>query len=300
MKDLNAQLPEYRLWHIAFYKFVSLKDPQACATRLREISHAVQGAILVASEGVNGMVAGTEIQINAFEAAMRAELSGAFADMIFKRTKCKTQPFNYMVVRCKREIVPMGIDGIDASDTGTNLSPIQWRELLQRDDVVLLDNRNSFEYRLGHFKTAIDPGVQNFRDFPRYVQENWQQWKADGKKVAMYCTGGIRCEKTSAWMQQFDLDVYQLEGGILNYFKQMPDAEQEWQGECFVFDSRIALNTKLEETPTTAEDVYKAEPDGEWRLNRALRLAGEKGSTVEKDDQSETSAAQFEMKLKTK
>jgi UPF0176 protein len=154
------------------------------------------------------------------------------------------------------------------------LKPQEWRELIARDDVVLLDNRNSFEYKLGRFKGAIDPGVQHFRDFPRYVQDNVSQWKEEGKKVAMYCTGGIRCEKTSAWMRDMGVEVFELQGGILTYLKEMPDAEIDWQGECFVFDSRVALDAKLRETDTTPEDVYKDEPDAEWRLNRAKRLDG--------------------------
>jgi len=158
---------------------------------------------------------------------------------------------------------------------GINVPPTQWRTLIAQEDVVLLDNRNSFEFRLGRFHNAIDPGVANFRDFPNYVKAHVSQWKAEGKRVAMYCTGGIRCEKTTAWMRDFDLPVYQLEGGILNYFAQMPDAERDWDGECFVFDNRIALDTHLQETPTTLEDVYAGEPDGEWRLSRARRLHGD-------------------------
>jgi len=138
--------------------------------------------------------------------------------------------------------------------------------------VVVIDNRNSFEYRLGKFKSAIDPQVANFRDFPNYVEATAQAWKAQGKRVAMYCTGGIRCEKSSVWMREQGLDVFQLEGGILNYFQSMPDAEKDWDGECFVFDNRIALNTKLQETDTTLEQVYDAEPDGQWRIARARRL----------------------------
>ena len=147
-------------------------------------------------------------------------------------------------------------------------------KLITEDDVVLLDNRNSFEFRLGRFKNAIDPHVTNFRDFPKYIEAHASQWKAEGKRVAMYCTGGIRCEKTSAWMQDMDIPVIQLEGGILNYFAQMPDAEKDWEGECFVFDNRIALDTKLHETATTLDDVYGAEPDGEWRIRRAKELDG--------------------------
>jgi UPF0176 protein len=138
--------------------------------------------------------------------------------------------------------------------------------------VVLIDNRNSFEYRLGHFHKAIDPQVAHFRDFAKFMQTHAAEWKAQGKRVAMYCTGGIRCEKTSAWMASNGLQVYQLEGGILNYFARMPDAERDWSGECFVFDNRIALDTQLQETTTTLEQVYEAEPDGAWRLERARRL----------------------------
>ena len=108
----------------------------------------------------------------------------------------------------------------------------------------MIDNRNSFEYRLGRFKHAIDPGVDNFRDFPGYIQAQAPKWKAAGKRVAMYCTGGLRCEKTSSWMQDMGLTVYELDGGILNYFQQMPDADKDWQGECFVFDNRIAATSQ--------------------------------------------------------
>ena len=177
-----------------------------------------------------------------------------------------------MKVYRKPEIVPLGIAGVDASNTGTNVSPEQWRKLIAEDDVVLLDNRNSFEYRLGRFKNAIDPQVTNFRDFPKYVEVHAPAWQAEGKRVAMYCTGGIRCEKTSAWMKELNIPVFQLEGGILNYFQSLPDAEKDFDGECFVFDNRIALDTTLHETATTLEDVYGGEPDGEWRLKRAKEL----------------------------
>ena len=108
-----------------------------------------------------------------------------------------------------------------------------------------------------------------------YVQAHLDEWKAQGKRVAMYCTGGIRCEKTSAWMADLGMPVYQLEGGILNYFREMPDAERDWQGECFVFDNRVALDTRLQETDTTLDDVYTGEPDDQWRLERARRLGAD-------------------------
>jgi UPF0176 protein len=266
--------PSPALIHTAFYKFAEVEDPEAFAVAFRDITSATTGSILLASEGLNGMVAGSSVQIDAFENAVKtdARFGGKFADIVFKRSTCKTVPFRKMKVHVKAEIVPLGIAGVDGRKTGTNVSPADWRKLISEDDVVLLDNRNSFEFRLGRFKNAIDPGVINFRDFPNYVKEHLDEWKRDGKRVAMYCTGGIRCEKTTAWMQDMDVPVYQLEGGILNYFKQMPDAEQDWEGECFVFDNRIALDTKLEETDTTLEDVYVNEPDGPWRLARAKRL----------------------------
>ena len=263
------------LFHSAFYKFVALDAPDAVVDHLRLLTADLLGSILVAEEGINGMVAGSLAQLDAFEAALQtdARFGNKFCGVIFKRSPCTTQPFRKMKVRRKPEIVPLGIDGVDATKAGgIDVSPADWRELIASDDVVLLDNRNSFEFRLGHFQHAIDPLVTNFRDFPAYVKAHADEWKASGKRVAMYCTGGIRCEKTSVWMKDLDLPVYQLEGGILNYFKTMPDAEKDWQGECFVFDNRVALDTKLNETATTVEDVYANEPDGAWRLARAKRL----------------------------
>ncbi len=276
--------------HASFYKFVNLADPPSTVAALQQICDAVnagastgtpesaadtlKGIIWVASEGLNGMLAASLPRLEAFEAALKtnAVFAGAFGDVQFKHSHCTTKPFWKLKIRLKPEVLPLGIDGVDARQTGENLNPQQWRDMLTRDDVVLLDNRNSFEYRLGRFKGAIDPQVQNFRDFPKYIEANVAQWKAEGKTVAMYCTGGIRCEKTSAWMRQFDVPVVQLEGGILNYFLALPDAQKEFEGECFVFDNRIAIDTKLQETTTTFEQVYEGEPDGEWRIARAKRL----------------------------
>ena len=276
------------LFHIAFYKFVPIADVDAVVARLRELTQGVLGSILVASEGMNGMLSGSAQELDAMQAlfendAALQDAQGAplFGGMLFKRTACVTRPFSRMKVHAKTEIVPLGIEGVDAAARmadikKANVSPQEWRKLIAQDDVVVLDNRNSFEYRLGHFEGAVDPQVVNFRDFPAYVVAHADAWKAQNKKVAMYCTGGIRCEKSSVWMQDMGLEVFQLEGGILNYFKQMPDADQDWQGECFVFDNRVALDTALQETPTTVADVYQDESDGPWRLERALRLAGGK------------------------
>ncbi|MDP2066531.1 MAG: rhodanese-like domain-containing protein [Burkholderiaceae bacterium] len=279
--------PAAPLQHTAFYKFARLADPARVAAQLREwTAHpgdglpALTGSILVAAEGVNGMLAGPPEALDAIEQALSAAagpLGGVFAGMVFKRTDCQTVPFRKLKVHLKAEIVPLGIAGVDAAArTGVNVSPQDWRELIAQPDVVLLDNRNSFEFRLGHFANAIDPQVTNFRDFPAYVRAHADEWKREGKRVAMYCTGGIRCEKTSAWMLDLGLTAYQLEGGILNYFKAIPDAGRDWHGECFVFDNRVALDTHLNETATTLEDVYTGAPDGSaddaLRLARARRL----------------------------
>ncbi|CAH0349910.1 hypothetical protein AQB9606_01309 [Aquabacterium sp. CECT 9606] len=265
--------------HESFYKFVAIADPEACTIALREITQGLTGSILVATEGINGMVAAKPEALDAFHEALLADprVAGLFGGMTFKRSPCKTRPFFKMKVHHKPEILPLGVEGVDAiHQTGINVSPQEWRELIKQDDVVLIDNRNSFEFKLGRFKNAVDPQVHTFRDLPRYIEAHVDEWKAEGKRVAMYCTGGIRCEKTSAWMLGMDIPVYQLEGGILSYFAQMPDADKDWEGECFVFDNRIALDTHLQQTDTTAEDVYAGDPDEQWRLQRAKRLA--KGS----------------------
>ncbi|MES2536153.1 MAG: rhodanese-like domain-containing protein [Pseudomonadota bacterium] len=264
----NHPVPHF---HIAFYKFVELEDPDATVIHLRDLTRGLLGSILVAAEGINGVLSGTAPALDAFEQALSAD--SHFSDIVFKRSECKTAPFKRIKIHKKSEIVYLGVDGVNATrKTGISVSPEEWRQLIAEEDVVVIDNRNSFEFRLGKFKSAVDPQVDNFRDFPKYIEANAPAWQAAGKRVAMYCTGGIRCEKTSAWMQDMGIDVYQLEGGILNYFQRMPDAEKDWEGECFVFDNRIALDTRLRETGTTLEDVYGGEPDWEWRLQRAKRL----------------------------
>jgi len=261
------------LVHSAFYRFVALPDPAAVAARLRELASGLLGSILVAGEGINGTVAGEAAAIDGFEQALQddAVFGARFSGMPFKRSACTTAPFARIKVHVRPEIVAVGVPALPV-EAGTSLQPQAWRKFIARDDVVVIDNRNSFEFRLGRFKGALDPQVASFRDFPEFIAAHAPQWLAEGKQVAMYCTGGIRCEKTSGWMHSLGLPVRQLEGGILNYFKALPDAHKDWEGECFVFDNRIALNTQLEESGTTLEDVYRGEPDGQWRIDRARRL----------------------------
>jgi UPF0176 protein len=268
------------LVHTSFYKFTPLAQPQRAADLLRELlsgeaAGGLVGSILLAPEGINGMLAGCPAAVKRIEQALQHEpaFAGAFTGIAFKHSACVTRPFGKVSVKVKKEIVPLGIEMVDARLTGIQVSPLDWGDLIKQPDVVLLDNRNSFEFRLGHFEGAIDPQVANFRDFPDFIRAHASAWKAQGKRVAMYCTGGIRCEKTSAWMLDLGLLAYQLDGGILNYFRQVPDPGRHWKGECFVFDNRVALDASLQETATTLEDVYEGERDGPWRLQRALRLA---------------------------
>jgi UPF0176 protein len=282
MQDVAPHLlpqADQGLTHSSFYKFVPLADPDAVVEVLRELVAPLTGSILVAEEGISGALAAPFGPLQVFEHAVQHDprLHGAFTGMAFKHSACATKPFWKVRVHRKKEIVALGVDGVSGvtreQTDHTHVSPQQWRELIARDDVVVIDNRNHFEYRLGRFKNAIDPKVDNFRDFPSYLQAQAPQWKAEGKRVAMYCTGGIRCEKTSAWMQNdLGLEVFQLDGGIVSYFQALPDADRDWEGECFVFDNRVAIDTQLHETPTTVEQVYNDAPDEAWRLVRAKRL----------------------------
>ena len=279
--------PDTAWLHSAFYRFVPLADPVAVAAALRATARqlpGLHGSIVLAAEGISGMVAAAPAVLAGFEAALQQALpSGASTPALhFKHSACAGPPFGRLKVSVKPELVALGLptDPLAAplpapdQDDASHLSPLAWRALLARDDMVLLDNRNHFEYRLGHFRGAVDPKVQHFRDFVAHVQANAPAWRAAGRPVAMYCTGGIRCDKTAPWLRSLGLQVWQLDGGILNYCQELDDARHEWLGECFVFDKRLALDSRLQPTATTAAQVFDAAlPDEAWRLQRALRLA---------------------------
>ncbi len=271
MTESASNKSAVQIFHIAFYKFIKLDDATRVKDQICEIARALTGCVLIAPEGINGVLAGSAEAIEAFQNALMQDQR--FSDIHFKRTHCITPPFAKLKIHLKAEIVELGLPDVDATaHNGTRLHPAQWRDLLAAQDVVVIDNRNAFEYRLGHFRGAVNPAVDNFRDFPSYVEANAAQWQREGKRVAMYCTGGIRCEKTSAWMHSLGIAAIELDGGILNYLQTIPDAAHDWQGECFVFDNRVALDATLHETATTAEDVYNDSPDEQWRLARAKRL----------------------------
>ena len=297
LRELRPMMAPPALLHSAFYRFTPLADPVALAGALRARAQAVHGSIMVASEGINGAVAGEGRAIAAFEAALQQDdlQGGAFRGMRFQRSACVTEPFGRLKISVKPEIVALGLPQEPGHSVGghlprpdehgashlarpdehdaSHLAPLAWRSLLARDDLVLLDNRNHFEYRLGHFRGAVDPEIDNFRDFVAHVQAHAPAWRAAGRPVAMYCTGGVRCDKSAPWLRSLGLEVWQLDGGILNYFHHLHDAGRDWLGECFVFDRRLALNCRLEETATTAEQVFDAaRADEAWRLQRARHL----------------------------
>ena len=255
--------------HSSFYRFTPMPDPAGLAEklRLRGAELALGGVVLLAEEGISAAIAGETGAVRAFETEVQAE--PGLAGLQFKHNACDRRPFSRFKVSVKREIVAFGVPGVSGDATDTHVSPQRWRELLADPGTIVLDNRNSFEFKLGRFRGAIDPGVAHFRDFPAYVEAHRDEWQ--GRTVAMYCTGGIRCEKTAAWMQAQGLKVAQLDGGILNYLETFPGDAAHWQGECYVFDKRIAIDAAGRETGTTAEDVF-TDPADAWRLARARRL----------------------------
>lgn len=230
----------------ALYKFVSLEDYRELREPLLACCQAqeVKGSLLLAGEGLNGTIAGSREGIDAVLAYLKAD--PRLADLSHKESLDSSQPFYRMKVKLKKEIVTMGVDGVDPNTVvGTYVKPADWNSLIDDPGVLVLDTRNDYEVAIGSFKNAVDPQTDSFREFPDYVREHYDP--AKHKKVAMFCTGGIRCEKASAFMlnEGFD-EVYHLEGGILKYLEEVPVEESLWQGECFVFDNRVAVDHSLE------------------------------------------------------
>ena len=230
----------------ALYKFVTLEDFHELREPLLDacIASGARGTILLAHEGINGTIAGTREAIDQVLAYLRGD--PRLADLEHKESFDDHLPFYRMKVKLKREIVTMGIEGIDPnSRVGTYVAPGDWNDLVNDPEVLLIDTRNDYEYGIGTFRGAIDPRTQSFRDFPAYVRSHLDPEKH--KKVAMFCTGGIRCEKASAFMlQEGFAEVYHLQGGILKYLEEVPPQDSTWEGECFVFDNRVAVDHKLQ------------------------------------------------------
>jgi UPF0176 protein len=233
----------------ALYQFVPLPDFRELREPLRElcVSLDIKGTLLLAPEGINGTIAGDADAVDALIAQLRdGELFGGRLDNLeLKFSLADTPPFGRMKVRLKKEIVTIGDTALDpARQAGTYVDAKDWNALLDAPDVVVIDTRNAFEVALGTFEGALDPKLNRFGEFPDYAARTLDPSKH--KKIAMFCTGGIRCEKASAYLltQGFN-EVYHLKGGILKYLEQIPEGQSRWNGECFVFDERVALGHGL-------------------------------------------------------
>lgn len=260
--------------NIAYYKFVAIEDPNKLRTNLLNFCNSlnIKGTILLAKEGINSCLVGTADSIDAYIEFMHAKKE--FSDVEFKKSYSAHIPFRRMLVKVKNEIIPMGMDSIKpAHFTGKYVEALELKKWLDEgEDLVILDTRNDYEVDLGTFKGAIDPKLTKFRDFPKWIEDNFNEYK--NKKVITFCTGGIRCEKATAFMRQEGFEeVYQLQGGILKYFeethKNTPNEDNHYDGDCFVFDYRVAVDKSLNETKY--EICYSCwSPLSEKELNHPL------------------------------
>jgi UPF0176 protein len=230
----------------AFYHFTRLPRPETLRPELQALCRAegVRGTLLLAPEGINGTLAGTAEGIAAVLARLR-QIPGC-AGLVHKQSWAESPPFPRLKVRVKREIVTMGQPDVDpAARAGHYVAPQDWNALIADPDVAVIDTRNAYEVQIGRFAGAVDPGTGAFREFPEWWAANAERFS--GKRIAMYCTGGIRCEKSTNWLiGQGVADVYHLQGGILKYLEEVPEAESLWQGECYVFDRRVSVKHGLE------------------------------------------------------
>jgi UPF0176 protein len=229
----------------ALYHFARFPDPAALRGPLLALCnrHGVKGSLLLASEGINGTIAGPREGIDAVLAHVRT-LPGC-TDLEWKESFAETMPFGRMKVRLKREIVTMGVPDVDPrARVGHYVQPEDWNALISAPDVAVIDTRNAYEVAIGTFDGAVDPGTRSFRDFPAWWQQNRDRFH--NKRIAMFCTGGIRCEKSTNYLLSQGIDqVYHLKGGILKYLETVPQDESLWQGECFVFDARVSVGHGL-------------------------------------------------------
>jgi UPF0176 protein len=249
----------------AMYKFVALDNFEAMRQPLLDAmeKNGIKGTLLLANEGINGTVSGTREGIDGLLHYLNSD--DRINPISCKESLHDDQPFYRTKVKLKKEIVTMGVEGIDPRQTvGTYVKPKDWNALISDPDVTVIDTRNDYEIEIGTFKHAIDPKTKTFREFPEYVANELDATK--NKKVAMFCTGGIRCEKSTAYLKEQGFEeVYHLEGGILQYLEDVPKEESLWEGDCFVFDNRVAVNHDLEKSkyeqcyacrlPITVEDT---------------------------------------------
>ena len=229
----------------ALYRFVRLDNFELLRQPLLDfmLSHEVRGTLLLAAEGINGTIAGHADAIESVLDYLRQD--ERLGDLDCKMSYDDEMPFYRSRVKLKREIVTMGVEDLDPAEGGTYVDARDWNALIDDPDVTLVDTRNAYESAIGSFEGAIQPNTESFRQFPDYAKQHLDPGR--NRKVAMFCTGGIRCEKSTAYLRQQGFDeVYHLRGGILKYLEEVPEAESRWRGECFVFDNRVSVNHALE------------------------------------------------------
>lgn len=249
----------------ALYKFTPFPDPEALRAPLLAACEdaGIKGTLLLAREGINGTIAGTDNALASVLGTIRA-LPGC-ADLDVKFSDAPHVPFGRMKVRVKREIVTMGEPDIDPRlCVGTYVDAHDWNALIAHPDTLVIDTRNDYEVAIGTFAGAVDPATPSFRDFPAWFRAHREELLAGKKKVAMFCTGGIRCEKSTSFLRAEGVEeVYHLRGGILKYLEQVPENESLWQGECFVFDERVSLGHGLAQgTHTRCQPCGRPVPVG--------------------------------------
>jgi len=249
----------------ALYKFTRLDDFEAIQTPLKSFlnSLAIRGTLLLAREGINGTISGSKESLE--KALDYLQSDPRLLGLDYKYSYSKKTPFKRLKVKLKKEIVTMGLTEIDPTHSvGTYVKPKDWNELINNPDVVLIDTRNNYEYEIGSFKGAINPNTETFREFPSFTKNSLEKYR--NKKIAMFCTGGIRCEKSTAYLKSEGYEnVFHLQGGILKYLEEIGEDESLWEGECFVFDDRVAVKHNLEQGkydqchacrfPVTEEDI---------------------------------------------
>tara|TARA_B110000114_G_scaffold84680_1_gene89525 strand:+ start:1200 stop:2141 length:942 start_codon:yes stop_codon:yes gene_type:complete len=230
----------------ALYKFTRLDDFEEIQSSLKLFldSLNIRGTLLLAREGVNGTIAGDNDSI--MKSLDYLQKDGRLAGLEYKLSYSEKPPFKRLKVKLKKEIVTLGVSDIDPThSSGTYVKPADWNELINDPDVVLIDTRNNYEFEIGSFKGSINPNTETFREFPAYTKNNLEKYR--DKKIAMFCTGGIRCEKSTAYLKSEGFEnVFHLQGGILKYLEEIKEDESLWEGECFVFDDRVAVKHNLE------------------------------------------------------
>jgi len=228
------------------YKFSRLDEFDKMQRPLRDFMDTlnVRGTLLLAREGINGTISGSDSSINKILDYLNADKR--LSDLEYKFSYSETIPFKRLKVKLKEEIVTLGIADVDPTySVGTYVKAKDWNELISDPEVVLIDTRNNYEFEIGTFKGAINPNTETFRQFPSYTKNNLEQYR--NKKIAMFCTGGIRCEKSTAYLKSEGFEnVYHLQGGILKYLEEVEEEDSLWEGECFVFDDRVAVKHNLE------------------------------------------------------